>query len=547
MSGCTPRTAPPSPAKEEIFIPREEAAANAAAQGTAAPDSPYSPASPESSGIVQGDNDDDVIKYDPLDEDQPESEPEPEPEKPVLVIDPLTRCEERLRLEVLVEDGQVKEAQVCSGVYRDFENILKNRDPRDAVQITQRISGPASMAHAVTAAMALDQAMRTPVPPASRLIRNLACAMDFIQAHILHYYQKCAPDFERNPAYRPQIGAMLTERAMPAFSKSFSDAMEARRLCHEAVALLAGRMPQPQGIMGGGCAASPSQTTLNEFTARFEKVKTFLQSTFAPEVYRQTSLRPDLCQFGKGHGNLLSMGAFPTQDDGPERAIKRGVYINGGESPLDPRLIKTHVKYSWFDDADSGLNFRESDTRPAPDKPDAYSYVKAARYNGHPVETGPLARMWISSPGLSEESRKLALDNFGVEAKRFRALGDELTFSLMGRHIARVEEALYLSRLVDIWLKEIRPDRKSMGAPGVPDRSEGLGMYEAPAGSLLHYVRIENKKIASYQIIGPASWNFSPRDELGHNGTLERALEGVPVQDPDKPLNVTMLARAFGA
>lgn len=59
-------------------------------------------------------------------------------------------------------------------------------------------------------------------------------------------------------------------------------------------------------------------------------------------------------------------------------------------------------------------------------------------------------------------------------------------------------------------------------------------MIEAARGSLGHWVKIQHGKIAHYQIIAPTTWNFSPRDELGQAGALEKALEGTEVSDEER-------------
>ncbi|MBL3560452.1 nickel-dependent hydrogenase large subunit, partial [Rhodovulum sulfidophilum] len=75
---------------------------------------------------------------------------------------------------------------------------------------------------------------------------------------------------------------------------------------------------------------------------------------------------------------------------------------------------------------------------------------------------------------------------------------------------------------------------------------EGVGLVEAARGALGHWLRVENGRIASYQIVAPTTWNFSPRDASGTPGPLEAALEGVPVGEGETtPLAVQHVVRSF--
>lgn len=115
----------------------------------------------------------------------------------------------------------------------------------------------------------------------------------------------------------------------------------------------------------------------------------------------------------------------------------------------------------------------------------------------------------------------------------------------MGRHVARAEEALLIANAVEGWLKEVKPDGETFTPFEIPQSAEGYGCSEAPRGSLVHYIRVKDQKIDSYQIISATLWNCSPRDDKGRRGPLEEALIGVQVPDINNPVNVGRTIRAF--
>jgi hydrogenase large subunit len=471
--------------------------------------------------------------------------------KATVAIDPVTRVEGHLKAEVVIEKGKVVDARLSGGMYRGFENILKGRDPRDATQLVQRLCGVCPTSHSTCSALAQDDAFTVKVTENARLTRNLILGANYLQSHILHFYHLAALDFVRGPDTAPFVPRFrepdlrLPENINSIGVDQYLEALEARRTAHEMTAMFGGRMPHIHGIVAGGTTEIPAREKLIEYGARFLKVKEFVEQKYLPVVYTVGSVYKDLFRQGQGYKNCISFGVFPMDASGGKTLLKSGVYINGRDSAFDPRLIKEYVKYSWFADSTTGLPYDKGRTTPAVDKKGAYSFVKAPRYNGRPVESGPLARMWITNPELSETGRKLLKDLFGIKAQKFRDIGEDAAFSLMGRHVARAEETLIVADAVAGWLKEVRPDEETWTSFEIPASGEGLGLTEAPRGSLLHYIRVAGKKIENYNIISATVWNSNPRDDKGQRGPIEEALIGVEVKDVENPVNVARLIRAF--
>ena len=114
-----------------------------------------------------------------------------------IVIDPVTRIEGHLKIEAVVEDGEVKDARSTGPLFRGFELILRGRDPRDASQLTQRICGVCPQVHATASVLCLDSAfgLAGKITDNGRIIRNLLLGANYIQSHVLHFYHLAALDF----------------------------------------------------------------------------------------------------------------------------------------------------------------------------------------------------------------------------------------------------------------------------------------------------------------------------------------------------------------
>jgi hydrogenase large subunit len=112
--------------------------------------------------------------------------------------------------------------------------------------------------------------------------------------------------------------------------------------------------------------------------------------------------------------------------------------------------------------------------------------------------------------------------------------------------LARLVELARVVPMMEGWLGQIVPREPFCHTAPLPDDGDGVGLTEAARGALGHWVRLRGGRIASYQIIAPTSWNFSPRDAAGTPGALEAALEGAPVLPGEtSPVSVQHIVRSF--
>ena len=112
-----------------------------------------------------------------------------------VVVDPVTRIEGHLRIEVEVTNGKVNNAWSSSTMFRGLEVILKGRDPRDAWLFTQRSCGVCTYVHGLASVRTVEDAAKVTVPENARIIRNLLLGAQFLHDHIVHFYQLSALDW----------------------------------------------------------------------------------------------------------------------------------------------------------------------------------------------------------------------------------------------------------------------------------------------------------------------------------------------------------------
>jgi Ni,Fe-hydrogenase I large subunit len=556
----------------------------------------------------------------------PTPSPTPAPDKTRIVIDPVTRIEGHLRIEVQIEDGVVTDAWSSSTMFRGLEMILQGRDPRDAWVFTQRICGVCTTVHAIASVRAVENALGVTVPDNARLMRNLIEGAQFVQDHVIHFYHLHALDWvdivgalsadpaatstlARSISSWPQSSAgyfsdvqarvqkLVDSGQLGLFANAYwghsayklppevnllavahyLEALDWQREYIKIHALLGGKNPHPQTYLVGGMAMPVDPTSdvavnpqrIGQLRSWIQEGLAFVNQVYIPDLLAIAGYYKDWAALGEGVGNFLAFGDFPDAvgGDPADLWMPRGVVWNknldAAPEPLDHQLIEEYVTHSWYAYADGdaqGKHPWDGETQPnftGPTPPydylnteDKYSWLKAPRYDGEPMEVGPLARMVVAyaagHPRVREEVGSV-LKALGV--------GPEVLFSTLGRTAARGIETKLVAERMSVWLDELEDNMQrgdleihngAMWEPNTwPADATGWGTTEAPRGALGHWVHIQNGKIRNYQAVVPTTWNGSPRDATGRRGVWEEALIGTRVANPEEPLEVIRTIHSF--
>jgi hydrogenase large subunit len=493
-----------------------------------------------------------------------------------VIIDPVTRIEGHLKIETEVEGGIVKDAHSTGNLFRGLEIILRGRDPRDAQVITQRICGVCPQSHGMASALCLDSAfgLGDKIPDNARLMRNLIHGTHVAQDHILHFYHLVALDYvdiadvakysgkdsDLNSVKafidRGQLGPFvpryegdyrLPVEVNQVAAAHYLQALEVRRMGHEAVAIFSGKIPHSVGIVPGGVTDVPTVDKITAFLWKVKRLQDFIDNVYIPDVIAIAGIYTDYLEIGAGCKNLLSYGAYDLQGDDPDLTRRKRLFKQGTVSAADLKLreldmscVTEGVKYSWYEDSSSAKHPSRGETKPAYGKPDAYSWIKAPRYDGQVYEVGPLARVCASYVAGDPEITRLVEWGLGELKAPKSAL-----FSVMGRHLARAISAKVIADNLEKWLLELKPGEPTYMEYEIPEESAGMGITEGARGALGHWIEIKDKKIENYQAVVPTTWNASPRDDSGTPGPMEQALIGTKVRDKDNPFELVRIVRSF--
>jgi hydrogenase large subunit len=310
-----------------------------------------------------------------------------------ITVDPITRIEGHLRIDVEIDGGVVKKAWSSGQMFRGIERILEGRDPREAWIFTQRFCGVCTTVHAIASVRAVENALKLEIPPNAQYIRNLIVAAHAMHDHIVHFYQLSALDWvdvvsalkadagktaalaaslsewpgnsqKQLQAVKDRLAGFVAGGQLGIFTNGYwghpamrlspevnllavshyLQALDYQRKVNQVVAILGGKTPNIQNLAVGGVANAinlDNDSTLN--MAKLYQVKELLASArqFIEQVYFVDvcaigAMYPDWLKYGSGVTNYLSVPDLPTDSTGKNFDWPGGTIFGGDLASVKP-------------------------------------------------------------------------------------------------------------------------------------------------------------------------------------------------------------------
>jgi len=334
-----------------------------------------------------------------------------------IVVDPITRIEGHLRVEIEVKDGKIVDAYSSGTMVRGLELILKGRDPRDAWAFTERVCGVCTTVHALGSVRTVENALGITIPPNAEIVRNLMFCAQMMQDHVVHFYHLHALDWvdvvsclSADPAQTSALAQSISnwpkssvgyfkdvQKRIKKFVDSgqlgifangywghkayklpaeanlmavahYLEALEWQKEIVKVHTIFGGKNPHPNYLVGG----VPLSVNLNEVNALnaerlayvkqlMDDAKTFVDQVYIPDLLAIASFYKDWGAIGGGLENYLSYGDLPTNGYADVSSFKfpRGIIMGRDLSKIheidgtDPEQIKEYIAHSYYD-YDSG-------------------------------------------------------------------------------------------------------------------------------------------------------------------------------------------------
>jgi hydrogenase large subunit len=352
----------------------------------------------------------------------------------------------------------------------------------------------------------------------------------------------------------------------------YLESLDYQRKATQALGIISGKNPHIQNLSVGGVTAAlnpDSDSALNMERLYWVKqliqdVRGFIQQVYLPDVVAVGALYKEWLPYGAGVTNYMAVPDMVLNTKATEFDLPGGTIMNGdlgtvkGITSFNDDYFRDNVveniAHAWYKGDWSKHPYEEDDVPNYTDFQDdgKYSWIKAPRFQGKPMQVGPLAQMLVGyaqghKPIIDNVNNALSL----VSSVAGVTVGPEVLHSTLGRHVARAVRASMLGDLAlkhwDLLVDNIgRGDLEIFNKPVFPQgEQQGYGFHEAPRGVLSHWIVIQDGKIKNYQCVVPSTWNAGPRDSEGEPGPYEASLVGNPVADAEKPLELIRTIHSF--
>jgi NAD-reducing hydrogenase large subunit len=431
-----------------------------------------------------------------------------------IVIEPVTRVEGHGRVSIHLDtEGRVENAFFHIVEFRGFERFIQGRPYWEAPVLVQRLCGICPVSHHLAAAKAIDQIAGVDpenLSPAAEKLRRLLHYGQVFQSHALHFFYLASPDLlfgfdapveKRNVAAVAEANRELARKGilMRKFGQEIIRAIAGKRI--HGVAAIPGGMyktltPQERDYFLTG-KEIPSVDTMVRWS---EDMATFMRSYHE----QHHTLLDEFAAYPSGHLGLVRTDGALDLYHGRLRALD----ADGNRTLAD---IPTDAYAQYFSEAVERWSYMK------------FPYLKSlGRENGW-NRVGPLARLnvcdFIPSP-LAEKARQAMVAFSGIRVNN----------RTMYSHWARLVEMLHCAEIMRNLLHEPDILSEDLQREGV-GRLEGIGIIEAPRGTLTHHYQVDEKgKILRCNLIVSTTHN---------NEAMNRAVRWVAQKVLDKQPQIT--------
>jgi len=390
-----------------------------------------------------------------------------------IEINPLSRIEGHGKITIhLGENGKVEDAQFHVTQLRGFEKLCEGRPFYEMPSLMARICGICPVSHLVASAKACDSILATRIPPTAAKLRSILNLAQIVQSHALSFFHLSSPDFllgmDSDPAKRNVFGVF---EANPAMAR---DGIRLRQIGQQIIEWMAGKRIHPAWVVPGGVSEPLSADVRDRILAMLPEALQITQRTL-------DWFKGLLDQFRE---EIRTFANFPTLFMGLVTPNGELEHYNGTLRFVDSRggIVADKVDV---------LNYQDY----IGEAVEPFSYLKSPYYKklGYPdgiYRVGPLARLNIID--------RCGTPRADQEWAEFRELERGAVLSSFYYHYARLLEALYGIEKMEQLLNDPEILSKHVRAFAGPNNNEGIGVSEAPRGTLIHHYKIDDNGLITW-------------------------------------------------
>jgi F420-non-reducing hydrogenase large subunit len=435
-----------------------------------------------------------------------------------VTIDPITRLEGHGKIDILLDEkGEVEKAYYQIPELRGFEIFCKGKPAEDMPQITSRICGVCPTAHHMAGTKALDSLYKIEPTSAAKKLRELIYSLFMLEDHALHVYVLGGPDFIVGPD-APKASRNILGVIEKVGLDTGKKVIAMRKRIRSLIAYLGGKVIHPVFGLPGGVSKGIDPADLQLFKDIAKEALEF--SRFTLKVFNDIVLKND------EYLKLITSDTYThhTYYMGLVDENNKVNFYDGKIRVVDPNG-KEYIKFN----TDKYLDHIAEHVEPWSYV--KFCYLKQLGWKGFTDDSStsvyavaPLARLNASN-GMATAEAQTAYDDY------FKTLGGKPVHHTLANHWARVIEMIYAAERLNELVNDPEITSKDIRTIPVETPSVGIGVVEAPRGTLIHHYETDEKGIITKVNLIVATQNNSARIAMSVDKAAKGLIHGGKVND----------------
>ncbi|NKN33411.1 Ni/Fe hydrogenase subunit alpha [Marichromatium bheemlicum] len=391
-----------------------------------------------------------------------------------ITIEPVTRIEGHARISLQLDDqGEVADARFHLTQFRGFEKFCEGRPYREMPALTARTCGICPVSHLLASNKACDHLLSVSIPPAAERLRRVMNLAQLAQSHALSFFHLSSPDlllgWDADPASRNIFGVM---RQHPELAR---DGIRLRQIGQQIIETLGGKKIHPTWVVPGGVSTPLGAEQRDAILALLPEGLEIAKRTY--DLYK--GLLPRFRDEATRFGNFPTLFLSLVSPEGRLEHYDGLLRVKDAEGRILEDQVPPHEYPRLIGEAVEDFSYMK------------FPYYKPHGYPQGVYRVGPLARL--------NNADACGTPYADVALAEFRMLQESgPVSSSFHYHYARLVEIIYALEMMERLLKHPEILDTRVRARARSNRDEGIGVAEAPRGTLMHHYRIDETGLITW-------------------------------------------------
>lgn len=390
-----------------------------------------------------------------------------------IVIDPVTRIEGHSKITLhLNDDGEVENAYFHVTQFRGFEKLSEGRPFYEMPSLMARICGICPVSHLIASAKACDALLAVQIPHAGSKLRRIMNLAQVIQSHALSFFYLSSPDLllgmDADPSQRNIYGVA---KARPDLARG---GIRLRQFGQQVIELLGGKRIHPGWIVPGGVSEPLTAEKRDEILKGLPEAMDIAQRTLAWFKFILPRYQEEIRAFA----NFPTLFMGTVNEEGAMKLYDGKLRVVDANRQIVHPGFEASQYADYIGEAVEDFTYLKS------------PYYKPAGYPDGIYRVGPLARMMVSD--------RISTHHAQAEFEEFHKMDAWQLQSSFHMHYARLIEIMYCIERIEESLRDPDILNPRVRAYAEPNSLEGVGMSEAPRGTLIHHYKIDENGLITW-------------------------------------------------